>query len=275
MVIRLKRLINQGKIKNGSEVFIITDNEVSERIFYRGSSKSSTLHDLVVSLRKEEIENQLIIHVCWVSGKRMIKLGVDGLSRGDSASGVMVGNNLLDLLPFNESALVRHPPLRNYITSWVKNSLSSKNWRFLTVEGWFDDVFTHEDENKAFDAHVGSWIWSPPPCLANIALEQLCEAKHIFPASSHIFVCPALMTAYWRKTLGKIADTSFTVKPGSSIWPFEMLEPLTIAFVKPLLPHSPWKHSRLPIVAEWESEMYTMQPRYLKDVRDHMRKFWR
>ena len=77
MVIRLKRLINQGKIKNG------TDNEVSERIFYRGPSKSSTLHDLIVSLRKAEIENQLINHVRWISGKRMIKLGVDGLFRGD------------------------------------------------------------------------------------------------------------------------------------------------------------------------------------------------
>ena len=38
----------------------------------------------------------------------MIKLGVDGLSRGDSASGVMVVNNLLDSLPFNETALERY-----------------------------------------------------------------------------------------------------------------------------------------------------------------------
>ena len=58
------------------------------------------------------------------------------------------------------------------------------------------------------------------------------------------------MTAYWRKTLGKIADTMFTVKAGSSIWPTDMLEPLTIAFVKPLLSQSPWKVGRLPSVAK-------------------------
>ena len=121
MVIRLKQLINEGKIKRGSEIFIVTDNEVSERIFYRASSKSSMLHELIVSLRKAEIENQLIVHVCWISGKRIIKLGVDGLSRVDSASGVMVGNNLLDYLPFHETALEQYPPLKNIIIGWVKS----------------------------------------------------------------------------------------------------------------------------------------------------------
>ena len=33
LVTRLKQLINQGKIKKGSGIFMITDNEVSERIF--------------------------------------------------------------------------------------------------------------------------------------------------------------------------------------------------------------------------------------------------
>ena len=135
-------------------------------------------------------------------------------------------------------------------------------------------MFTHQDEKKVFDAHVCSWIWSPPPCLANIAVEQLFEAKHIFPASSHIFVCPDLMTAYRRKTLGKIADTALTVKPGSFIWPSEMLEPLTIAFIKPLLSHSPWKHSRLPSMTKWEREMREMPLRYRKDVRNHMCNLW-
>ena len=129
--------------------------------------------------------------------------------------------------------------------------------------------FTHKNEKEVFDSHISSWIWSPPPCLANVAIEQLCEAKHIFPASSHVFVCTTLMTAYWRKTLGKIADTVFTVKPGSSIWPTEMLEPLTIAFVKPILSHSPWKVIRLPAVVKWESNMRGMQFKYLKDVRSY------
>ena len=65
----------------------------------------------------------------------MIKPGVYSLSQGDLASGVMIENNLLDLLPFNENALKRYPSLRNIIMSWVKNSRYSQNWRFLTTEG--------------------------------------------------------------------------------------------------------------------------------------------
>ena len=95
-------------------------------------------------------------------------------------------------------------------------------------------------KEEVFDAHVSSWIWFPP---------------HIFPASSHVFVFPNLMTTCLMKTLGKIADTMFTVKPRSFIWPTEILEPLTIAFIKPLLSHSPWKHSKLPSMATWESDM--------------------
>ena len=101
----------------------------------------------------------------------------------------------------------------------------------------------------------------------------MCEAKHL-PATSHIFVCPAVMTAYWRKMLGKIADTMFTIKAGTSLWPSNMFEPLTIAFIKPLLSKSPWKVGRLPSVVEWESDVRQVQFKDQADVRCHMRKFW-
>ena len=135
LVIRVKRLVLEGIVKKGSEVFVVTGNSVMESIFYKGSSKSSSLHDLIVGLRKLEIENQLIIHFCWVAGKRLIKMGVDGLSRGDFASGVMAGNDLLEYLPFNETALERHPPLANMIKRWTKGSRSSRNWEFLSING--------------------------------------------------------------------------------------------------------------------------------------------
>ena len=80
MVTRVKRLVLEGRIDEGSEVFVVTDNAVSESIFYKGSTKVSLLHDLVVELRKIELEKKLIIHVIWCSGKRMIQIGVDGLS---------------------------------------------------------------------------------------------------------------------------------------------------------------------------------------------------
>ena len=74
-----------------------------------------------------------------------------------------------------------------------------------------------------------------------------------------MFICPAVMTGYWRKSLGKIADTMFILKAGLYVWSSSMLEPLTVAFVAPLLHRAPWKAGRLPSMTEWESEMRRAQ----------------
>ena len=54
-----------------------------------------------------------------------------------------------------------------------------------------------------------------------------------------------------------------------------MLEPLTIAFVAPLLSRSPWKAGRLPVMVEWEREMSSLQWDSTGAVRHHMFEFWR
>ena len=82
------------------------------------------------------------------------------------------------------------------------------------------------------------------------------------------------MTAYWRKMLGKIADSMFTIKAGTCLWPTDMFEPLTIAFIKPLIPSRPWKVGRLLSVVEWESNVREVQFKDKATVRRHMRKFW-
>lgn len=53
LVPKLKELVDQGKIGEGSEdLLVFTDNKVSESIFYKGSSNSSPLYDLIIDLRK-------------------------------------------------------------------------------------------------------------------------------------------------------------------------------------------------------------------------------
>jgi hypothetical protein len=47
----------------------------------------------------------IIIRVIHVSGKRMIKVGVDGVSRGDLNAGVMAGANMLSFVPLHLSAV--------------------------------------------------------------------------------------------------------------------------------------------------------------------------
>ena len=133
------------------------------------------------------------------------------------------------------------------------------------TENWFDGVFPSPNTG---------WIWCPPPMLAKLAVEQLCLVRHLYPKSKHIFVCPSLMRGYWLKTLGKVSDSVFSFKAGSSLWDTDMFEPLTIAFVKPLLLRPPFSVGRSPGVGEWESKLSDMQWQNSWLVRNHMRKFW-
>jgi hypothetical protein len=71
--------------------------------------------------------------------------------------------------------------------------------------------------------------WAPPPGVADAVLDNMCESVLIRPWNSHIFVCPALLTAKWRKQLRKVADFIVTIPVGSSLWPHDMCEPIVFA----------------------------------------------
>ena len=75
--------MESGQIKEAIEIFIFTDNYVAERAFYRGNSRSPTLFELILRLNRLVMTGKIMLHVVWVSGKRMIAQGTDGLSRGD------------------------------------------------------------------------------------------------------------------------------------------------------------------------------------------------
>jgi len=81
----------------GMELFIFTDNSTAESTFWKGYSKNKELSRIVLSMRKLEMEEDLVIHVIHVSGSRMINQGTDGLSRADQSTGVMQGLPMSDL----------------------------------------------------------------------------------------------------------------------------------------------------------------------------------
>ena len=97
--------------------FLFTDNSTSESCFYGGSSKSPKLHALVVRLRRLEIDYGMIIHLIYVSGKRMITQGTNGCSRGSLMEEVMVGEDILNVLNLGKDAVECHPPLLDWICS--------------------------------------------------------------------------------------------------------------------------------------------------------------
>ena len=255
----VERGLEKGTIPRGTELFMFTDNFVMERAYFRGTSKSKRLFDLVLKLHKLEMSGELHIHLIWVAGTRMIAQGTDGISRGDLSNGVMGGKSMLNYVPLDEGVKARAPSLFAWVTEACWGA-----WTALEPKQWYHEVHLSE----------GSFIWSPPPAIADVALEQLCEARHTHPQSSHIFLCPALMTSRWRKRLSKVADAMFTIPVGSTLWPQNMHEPIIVALICPLLASSPWQVRDTRLVAELRHQVSGVWSPSLDRERSGLRQFW-
>ena len=57
LVIKVIRMEKTRQIKEGSEVFVCTDNMVMKQTYIKGSSKSPKLHNLIIELRQLETES--------------------------------------------------------------------------------------------------------------------------------------------------------------------------------------------------------------------------
>jgi hypothetical protein len=73
----LEELVRSGRVKD-AEVFLFTDILTAEAVFYRGNSTSRTLFELMLRLRKVEMDGGLNLRVIHVAGTRMIEQGTDG-----------------------------------------------------------------------------------------------------------------------------------------------------------------------------------------------------
>jgi hypothetical protein len=88
----------------------------------------------------------------------------------------------------------------------------------------------------------GTYLWAPAPAVANVAGEYMAAAIHKRSTSTHIFVCPRLMSSRWFKFISKATDVFVRIPIGCTIWGFDQHEPLMLAIVFPLSRSSPWKH---------------------------------
>jgi hypothetical protein len=183
----IERSIKQHALA-GSKMFIFTDKQTAESAFWKGHSSSPKLFELVLRLRKLEMEHDIILHIVHVSGKRMISQGTDGLSRADHSTGVMQGKDIRDWVPLNQSALTREPRL----VDWLAGVTKGMNFKTLSPNDWF--AAGHE---------FGNFIWSPPPAAADVVVEQLGKVIMKRPEGMHLVVVPRLMTGRWRRHLGR------------------------------------------------------------------------
>jgi hypothetical protein len=241
------------------ELFMFTDNFVTECAFFKGTSSSSLLFELVLRLRLLEMHAGWKLHVIHVAGTRMIRQGADGLSRGDMLSGVMGGKDMLCFAPLHLSALERSPPLKPWVESWWGDD--SLEW--LTPDDWF-----------AAPHRGGNFAWSPPPSAADAALEQSCQTQLKRPSSTcNLFIAPRLMTSRWRKKLIKACTFYFYIPACFDIWDKNQHEPLMIAVCLPLSKHRPWNLRSTQHVGELERSLRPMQQFHPNGSRDLLRKF--
>jgi hypothetical protein len=101
----------EGYLTN-SLVHLFTNNSTVESCLYKGNSSSVKLFRLMVQMRKLEMTHNAKIVVSQVSGKRMIKEGTDGVSRGQLRKGVTMGESMLSFIPLNEDPLDQTPKLK-------------------------------------------------------------------------------------------------------------------------------------------------------------------
>jgi hypothetical protein len=261
----------------GAEMFMFTDNSTAESAFHNGTSSSATLFELVVRLRKIQLFHGVKIHLIHVSGKRMISQGTDGISRGNLLEGVMSGKDMLEFVPISQSVCDRSPRFLEWMKSWIGMNdiepLSPYEWttrgQGLGKELWKNTdgvLFPIKGEENTF-------IWSPAPCIADVAIEYLRMSIHRRPQNVHFFVCPKLMPYKWRRGLLKSCDFSFYVDPGCDHWPVEMFEAVLVGVYLPLLPCFPWTFRKSKSVLEVERTLRHVQKSKARSQGSVLREF--
>ena len=60
-----------------------TDIKVAERIWLKGGSTDKELYEIMLDMQEITLKRQLLLRLIHVSGSRLIRCGVYGLSRGD------------------------------------------------------------------------------------------------------------------------------------------------------------------------------------------------
>lgn len=145
-------------------------------------------------------------------------------------------------LPLHLAPVDRCPTLEPWLRQWMGNQA-----KVLTPMDWFEQGHDIVDWTLSADGfwrpvlESGTYIWQPPPAAALFAITELRKARIKRQDSTHVFVCPRLMTPEWLRSLYKEADFVFVVPLNSPFWNESMYEPLYIGVCFPFLSSFPWQ----------------------------------
>jgi hypothetical protein len=66
LVLKLERMAQEGRLDKCIEIFMFTDNMVAEQAFFRGTSRSPTLFELIIRLTRLQMSDHVFLHAIWV-----------------------------------------------------------------------------------------------------------------------------------------------------------------------------------------------------------------
>jgi len=186
----------------GTQVFIFTDNSTAESAFWKGTSKSKLLCDLILRLKCLSLWHNIDLYIIHVSGRRMIEQGTDGLSRGDQSKGVMKGLPMRIFIPLHLTPTQRCPQMR----IWINQLVEGWNFEWLTNAEWFEE---HHRE--------GNFIWDVAPAMGDLAYEMIDKARMKRPHTMHLVIVPRLFTGLWRRLMTRRTDCYIRID-WSQVW---------------------------------------------------------
>ena len=276
-VLKLEREAEKGNL-DGAELFLFTDNATTESAFHNGTSSSKTLFDLILRVRLVQLNHSTRIHFIHIAGTRMIKQGTDGLSRGNMSEGVLVDHNMLSYVPIHMPANLRSPQLINWIRFWTKDSelvpMAPNEW-IWRGQGISLTPFVNVDNVELpCDSDERVFLWCPPPCIADVALELMRKSIHKRPRNFHIFVVPKIMTYKWRRHALNNCDMSFYIDVGFKYWQLHQHESLLICLFLPMLHCAPWSYRGTTRILAMERKLRKVLQAKDGSESTLLRKFW-
>jgi hypothetical protein len=138
----------------------------------------------------------------------------------------MAGRDMLSFVDLLRTAMIQHhQPLLGFVKSWWDQS--ADQLIVLREDQWFREGHGIEGGQKN---RQGIWIptharngqcflWSPPPVIGDVALEECVKAVHKRTDAIHIFLIPKLYSPLWLQLFYKLSDFVFCLSPGSCYWP--------------------------------------------------------
>ena len=253
----------------GREVWLATDNTTAATAYYKGSSTSEALHQMVTELRLLTLRGNFLLHLFHIAGTRMIAIGVDGLSRGELQLGALENLAPECAIPLHLSAIQRSPSLRAWLQSWL-----TEEPRIAHPSDWFHNAQQAGEHETPLE--TVTWIWDLPPAAALHAIEELGSGRlkrhHVLRG---VVLVPALLRHEWMRRFARVVDFYMTIPAGAiPEWPGSMHEPLTVGFYLPLLRCQPWDWKRVSFLVPFGATLSTMFKHSDPSARDHLRQFW-